>query len=114
VDGNERTFADLHEQWRGMSVLLVIVGHTIDFRFAELFATRPFRLLLTEQPFNVFNLAKNIILRPIVLLPGLGVSDSLITTLMMREEALAVDDGARTLRPQRIAISERSNRLKSQ
>jgi peptidoglycan/LPS O-acetylase OafA/YrhL len=82
----------LIDGWRGMSVLLVIVGHTIGFRFIEIFAPRPFRLLLTDQPLNGFDLVKNIIFRIISPLPGLGVdiffiiSGYLITTLMMREE----------------------------
>lgn len=78
--------------WRGLSVIFVIAGHLISFRFVDLFRTEPFRVLLSQDPFPVWDLARNVLLRLATLLPSLGVgmffviSGYLITTLLIAEE----------------------------
>jgi peptidoglycan/LPS O-acetylase OafA/YrhL len=78
--------------WRGVSVLLVISGHLIGWRFAQYFETKPFRFLLTDQPLDAIEITKNIILRALSPLPDIGVgiffiiSGYIITGLLLKEE----------------------------
>jgi peptidoglycan/LPS O-acetylase OafA/YrhL len=79
--------------WRGISVSLVVIGHLIGSRYQHQFEAEPFRNLLAGASIAYSDLVKNIALRILAPLPGLGVdiffiiSGFLITKLMMREQS---------------------------
>ncbi len=79
--------------WRGLSVLMVIIGHLSEFRFQPWMQVQPVPALLHQHPVDFGALAASLVLRVLMPLPILGVeiffviSGYLITSLLIREEA---------------------------
>ncbi|MEZ5856950.1 MAG: acyltransferase [Hyphomicrobiaceae bacterium] len=78
--------------WRGLSVMLVITGHFLLYRFEHIFPATPWSRLLGSDTIDPGLIAWNALFRVLSALPNLGVqiffviSGYIITTLLMREE----------------------------
>lgn len=78
--------------WRGLSVILVLIGHLIEHRFVDFFPTTSFQSLSVDSFESLLTVLWNIAARPLGITATLGVSffflisGYLITTLMWFEE----------------------------